>query len=153
MVMHYIVIAVFVSVSPNIQETHVNVQPYKPIALVRILKCQMTPTKYVLDMERANAIIVIVTMATVGHFVRAQSAMKHTIHCVCSMSRVHSVLSTVGSVMNVWIMMRNAHEMECYINQNFMMISQVSRCTLYLMKIPSHDVCLHVEYTLNMREI
>lgn len=130
--MHYIVIAVFVSVSQNIQETHVNAQPYKPIALVRMLKCQMTQTKYVLDKERANAIIVTVTMATLEHFVRAQSVMKRTVHCVCSMSRVHSVLSTVGSVMNVWIMMRNAHEMECCINQNFMMISQVSRCMKYL---------------------
>lgn len=95
-----IVIAVFVSVSLNILEKHVNAQRSKQIALVPIVK-RRTKTKCAQDMENANAISVNVKAHILANFVRALRGMKHLIRSVSFMRHVYNVLLTVNLSMNV----------------------------------------------------
>lgn len=98
--MHYIVIAVFVSVSQTLLDQHVNALHYKPIALVQTAKCQMTQTtatKYAPGMGRANAINANATVHIWGSFVRVHLGMRHLIRCVSSTRRVFSAPLTENS--------------------------------------------------------
>lgn len=129
-----IVIAVFVSVSLNILEKHVNAQRSKQIALVPIVKCP-TQTKCARDMESANAMSVNVKAHILANFVRAHRGMKHLIRSVSFMRHVYNVLLSVNSSMSVPITKKSARrlEMERSINLSFTMISQVSRFSSFMM--------------------
>jgi hypothetical protein len=85
-------------------------------------------TKYARDMERANAINANVKIHILVNFAKVRPGMRHLIRYVYFMKRVCSVLLIVNLNMNARITRKSAHHkmVRCYINQNFMMISQVS---------------------------
>lgn len=129
-----IVIAVFVSVSLNILEKHVNAQRSKQIALVPIVKCP-TQTKCARDMESANAISVNVKAHILENFVRAHRGMKRLIRSVSFMRHVYNVLLSVNSSMSVPITKKSVRRLKIQrsINLSFTMISQVSRFSCFMM--------------------